>query len=685
MTEINSPPKSQKVFDEYMLLKLACTEQGKSMIDLQSYLKIAKNIKDPECSNVIYYKVLQQRCDDKETLLDIINNLYTEFIKPGKKKHILLEGDQATYERLQGIKREYVNDFCWMTPFPGDWHILKNFQEVLLKIYYDGGLRDLAMASGYQPNSVNTNFTRTHNFLLEAWEAMYRYLLSAFLSKNEISPDILKCTRDWISSLPPPADAASAHRNITEMFSDLSEKFNFHEKFFKFMKENMEKDEMLKFWGQFVLQDCYAYVALFLAVRSGNWKLRIAAIKSMAALFTAFDRQKYQKLIPQHLVDIMTVPSEVISNFESGEFTVSLLGRPCHSIGIDEAHEMCINKDCKQYITKPSEDYINRTALFLPVRAEALKNLEKEVFPDKKEEPQIPIDIFSTNEPDAFEENVRNQLKKLRASSFTKQSGLQHLFSEKALTAKQTHDLLNFREKGQKEYEEGVEYYVVRTPSVKPPKHRKRLLTFTERRSRKKKVSEVEKERKLQIECWKKRVAFSASTGVQMPGSYEQYIELPRAIASTDGTPTKGAKSNTTNCIEKRYQKSLPPVILTAAWIPDAVIMEGMFLINIKPWIAHKNLGDYARFLLKQHIFPYFRGGSREVHLLFDDPERQGRSPKFFERKHRNLSNPVPDDHCCTDFSSDMVIPPRWRENVLTVGSAKEALFVSSLTTFLTR
>ena len=57
---------------------------------------------------------------------------------------------------------------------------------------------------------------------------------------------------------------------------------------------------------------------------------------------------------------------------------------------------------------------------------------------------------------------------------------------------------------------------MIQKTSVKPPKHRKRLLTFTEKLSRRKKVSAIEKERKLQIECWKKRVAFSTAIGVQI-------------------------------------------------------------------------------------------------------------------------------------------------------------------------
>ena len=204
-----------------------------------------------------------------------------------------------------------------------------------------------------------------------------------------------------------------------------------------------------------------------------------------------------------------------------------------------------------------------------------------------------------------------------------------------------------------------MNYFILRTPRVKVPKRQKRLLTFTERKTRRKKVSDIEKERKLQIECWKKRVLY-ASTGTNIQNAYEQCIVLPRAIATSDGQPMKGNKSNTTKVLEKRYENASPQIISTSlptGWIPDTTVIEGMFLINIHPWSAN--------FLLRQHVLPYFRTGSKEVHLLFDDPECQVQSPKYFERKHRDQINPVPDDHHCTEFASDMVIPPKWRENIL--------------------
>ena len=79
-----------------------------------------------------------------------------------------------------------------------------------------------------------------------------------------------------------------------------------------------------------------------------------------------------------------------------------------------------------------------------------------------------------------------------------------HLFTTKRFAPEQEHDLVNFRDIGQEEFENRVNYYTLKNPSVQAPRTRKHLLTFSERKTTSKKVSDVEKERRLQLECWKK-------------------------------------------------------------------------------------------------------------------------------------------------------------------------------------
>ncbi len=80
-------------------------------------------------------------------------------------------------------------------------------------------------------------------------------------------------------------------------------------------------------------------------MRSGKWDLQMAAIYKIdgGPLFTAFDRPKYSKLIPLHIKQMLSVPADILSHLKESRFTVSILGRACYSVGIDEAHEMCIN------------------------------------------------------------------------------------------------------------------------------------------------------------------------------------------------------------------------------------------------------------------------------------------------------------------------------------------------------
>ena len=400
----------------------------------------------------------------------------------------------------------------------------------------------------------------------------------------------------------------------------------------------------------------------------------------MATLFTAFDRPNYQKLIPQHIVDVLALPHEILSQLTQGGFTLSIRGRRGHNVGIDEGHEMCINKECKEFITRPSADYIQRTAKFLPIRAKAMKHFEIQLFPERKQLVRDSNAILSitatTSECKKLEMNVQSQVTKLKQDSSlnNRENTLSHLFNCKKPTPEQVEDLMNFREIGQKEFECRVQYAILGNPSATLRKRKKRLLTFTERRAKRKKVSEVEKERRLQIECWKKRVAFANTTGASLTNVFQQCIELPRAIATSDGNPVKGTKANSTKVYENRYEHAHPPIMrssLPSGWIPTSVIMEGMFLINITPWSAHKCIGDYADFLLRQHILCHFRKGATEVHLLFDDPEC---SPKYFERQRRDQTNKIPEDHYCQEFTHDMVIPPKWRENIINCRKCKRSL-----------
>ncbi len=69
-----------------------------------------------------------------------------------------------------------------------------------------------------------------------------------------------------------------------------------------------------KFWSNFVKSSCSSYIALFCAIRSGNWDLRLASIKRMVPVFTAYDRPTYRKVLPQHLADCILLPAYILKD-----------------------------------------------------------------------------------------------------------------------------------------------------------------------------------------------------------------------------------------------------------------------------------------------------------------------------------------------------------------------------------
>ena len=76
------------------------------------------------------------------------------------------------------------------------------------------------------------------------------------------------------------------------------------------------------------------------------------------------------------------------------------------------------------------------------------------------------------------------------------------------------------------------------------------------------------------------------------------------------------------------------------------------------------------------HYASFRNGSTSEDHLLlnFDNPNCQRYSPKYFEQLHRDEQNQVPDDHNCGDFAVDMLIPPKWRLNVINCRQCKRQL-----------
>lgn len=112
---------------------------------------------------------------------------------------------------------------------------------------------------------------------------------------------------------------------VHEMDETFSHKLStFCELYTQFIKDACQCQDTTHFWYDYITVNSMAYVALFVAIRNGDWLLRMAAIKLMAAVFHAFDRPIYQRIVPRHLADLLCFPPQVLHHLQKGAISVRL-------------------------------------------------------------------------------------------------------------------------------------------------------------------------------------------------------------------------------------------------------------------------------------------------------------------------------------------------------------------------
>ena len=359
---------------------------------------------------------------------------------------------------------------------------------------------------------------------------------------------------------------------------------------------------------------------------------------------------------------------------------------------------MLINKQCKMSVVKPTEDYINRIATYLPYRTRVRQRLEDQLFPQSENKSDEVTSMYSAWKSDKKHEiNVTAQVQALTNSSLFEVNvtnrGLINPFTNITALDQKHHDLLHFRMIGEEDYKLRISYFILNKASVKAPNRRRSLQTFTVKQVTTKRVSQLERDKKLAMTAMKKKIHFAHKIGKPVDKPEEQLLEFPLSISDNDGNLLKGQKSYFTKALQARYKESSPPIItpyLPADWTPQCSILEGMFIINTAPLNYHKTLADYGRFLIKRYTISEFHKGSEEVHVIFDNPGRI-HTPKYFEQKHRDVNARVQADHKCGIFTNDTEIPPKkWRENFINCHRCKRNLviflgqfFLQNVSTFL--
>ena len=160
----------------------------------------------------------------------------------------------------------------------------------------------------------------------------------------------------------------------------------------------------------------------------------------------------------------------------------------------------------------------------------------------------------------------------------------------------------------------------------------------------------------------RRRLAWCNSTGQRFDEGTEQYSIYPRAISDASGMPHRGSKSVWTSKLEERY--SQPAVVtngLPVGWNAQAVIIDGMFLVNTTPLRRNRTIDDYSKMLLGRFAIVHYKAGTAQVHIIFDKPIEGNFLPKMFERQRRDV---IECNHMHIVFTPDTPIPNGWRKYI---------------------
>ena len=249
--QIEALGRFQFEFFKYYYLKIIIRENDIPLaFSLQQYLDTVEgNLKDTP-SNVVYVDVVNKPADSIHTMYTVMSELRTNesLWKDSQPKPMV--GDAKTYNHMVSLIAAHT-DFADIIPFPGDWHLLKNFQPVLMKIFYDAGLKQLAQESGFRAETLTSlaacsNFKRTNNSLLQAQEAMFHQLISCALA----APSDIELRRQVATTLTNSMTGGNISTCIKEIDTVLTSTpaKEIYKHFLAFLQTRSSCDHLWLFW-----------------------------------------------------------------------------------------------------------------------------------------------------------------------------------------------------------------------------------------------------------------------------------------------------------------------------------------------------------------------------------------------------------------------------------------------------
>jgi len=165
--------------------------------------------------------------------------------------------------------------------------------------------------------------------------------------------------------------------------------------------------------------------------------------------------------------------------------------------------------------------------------------------------------------------------------------------------------MLSFRDIGTQSYRQYISTRLIQSANyTNTPLRHQKLLIMASTKNSKKRMTPKEQEAKQVIKCLRCRLQWCNENRMSFDTSEEQYSILPRALPNEDGCPHKFNKSSWTEKLQQRYELAEAKVITNSLpWVPQAIIIDAMFLTNTKPLRRTSTITEYGKLLFNQYIY----------------------------------------------------------------------------------
>jgi hypothetical protein len=238
-------------------------------------------------------------------------------------------------------------------------------------------------------------------------------------------------------------------------------------------------------------------------------------------------------------------------------------------------------------------------------------------------------------------------------------------------------NMLNFTEIGHKIYDAYITHRTLQIPSTSSaPVQKSKLFTLAPTKIvSKKKMKNLEKELKDTTKLSKRRLEWCRLTGEQYDPSTEQYSVFPRALCDSNGQLHSGIKCTWHEKLNVRYNYNVIHTTLPEGWVPEVVIIDGMFTLNIKPMRCSNTISDHAKSIFLRFAAPYYALGAKEVHIIYDKVPSKRFDPKQFERSKRDsMAFGKQHEHQCIEFTPHTRTPINTWNNHLSCRKCKHSI-----------